>query len=134
MDAVVDYAKLLEDGNGFTQDIPKAIEYLRIGEAAGDPTALNNIAIHYLKGDYVEQNVPLAIDYFTRAAQAGNPMAMTNLGVAYRDGLGVEADPYEASLNMFIAELRGCEEATAEFDRMSAEGYGIFKKGNETTE
>ena len=231
LDAAVAYANLLEDGNGFPQDIPKAIEYLRIGEAAGDPTALNNMAIHYLKGDYVEQNVPLAIDYFTRAAQAGNPMAMTNLGVAYwdgvgcekdpqkafscfqmaaqqdeplgtlclgecyyegigvekntikyleyayraatlgsdealfrlgefyrtevqdyreamyfyqllmeknigegyygtailyRDGLGVEADPYEASLNIFIAELLGCEEATAEFDRMNAEGYGIF--------
>lgn len=239
LDAAVDYAKLLEDGNGFTQDIPKAIEYLRIGEAAGDPTALNNMAIHYLIGDYVEQNVPLAIDYFTRAAQAGIPIAMTNLGAAYRDGvgcekdpqkafsyfqmaaqqdeplgtlclgecyyegigvekntvkyleyayraatlgsdealfrlgefyrtelmdyqeamyfyrllmdrnigegyygaailyrdgLGVEADPYEASINMFTAELLGCEEAAAEFDRMNGEGYGIFKKENRTAE
>lgn len=239
LDAVVDYAKLLEDGNGFTQDIPKAIEYLRIGEVAGDPTALNNMAIHYLKGDYVEQNVPLAIDYFTRAAQAGVPMAMTNLGIAYRDGvgydkdpakafsyfqmatqkdeplgtlwlgecyyegigvekdtvryleyayraatlgsdealfrlgefyrtevrdyqeamyfyrllmdgnigegyygaailyrdgLGVDADPYEASMNMFTAQMLGCEQATAECDRMNAEGYGIFEKENRTAE
>lgn len=54
--------------------------------------------------------------------------------ILYRDGLGVEVDPYEASLNMFIAELLGCEEATAEFDRMNAEGYGIFKKENKTVE
>lgn len=96
MSAVVDYAKLLENGREFEKNIPKAIEILRIGEAAGDPIALNNMALHYISGDFVEQNIPLAIDYLTKAAQAGVPLAMTNLGVVYRDGTGVEKDPEKA--------------------------------------
>lgn len=102
----------------------KAIRSSTFREAAQQDEPLGTLCLGecYYEGIGVEKNTVKYLEYAYRAA------------ILYRDGLGVEADPYEASMNMFTAELLGCEEATAECDRMNTEGYGIFKKENRTVE
>ena len=102
----------------------KAIRSNTFREAAQQDEPLGTLCLGecYHEGIGVEKNTVKYLEYAYRAA------------ILYQDGLGAEADPYEASMNMFTAELLGCEEATAECDRMNAEGYGIFKKENRTAE
>ena len=132
----------------------KAIRSSTFREGAQQDEPLGTLCLGecYYEGIGVEKNAVKYLEYAYRAATLGSDEALFHLGEFYRTELrdyqeamyfyrllmdrniGVEADPYEASMNMFTAELLGCEEATTEFDRMNAEGYGIFKKENRTVE
>ena len=111
------------EGIGVEKDTVKYLEYAYRAATLGSDEALFHLGEFYRTElrDYQEAM------YFHRLLMDRNiGEGYYGTAILYRDGLGGEADPYEASLNIFIAELLGSEEATAEFDRMNAEGYGIF--------
>ena len=111
------------EGIGVEKNTVKYLEYAYRAATLGSDEALFHLGEFYRTElrDYQEAM------YFYRLLMDRNiGEGYYGAAILYRDGLGVEADPYEASMNMFTAELLGCEEATAECGRMNAEGDGIF--------
>jgi len=69
-----------------------AVSLFRQASMAGNPRALNNLAMSYFRGLGVDRNIHEAVAYFERAVHAGDAGAAYNLGYIYQYGVGVVPD------------------------------------------
>jgi|SRR5688572_6618677 uncharacterized protein len=69
------------------------VEDLRIRSAAGDKSAMRQLAeMYYVGRDGVEQDLGEAARWYERLARQGDPRAQSSLGLMYARGYGVPKD------------------------------------------
>lgn len=76
-------------------DEEKAFEYNVKAASAGHAKAVNDLALCYLNGKYVEKDVQKAIEMFEKAKDSGSAGAYNNLAIVYSSGekvYGVKPD------------------------------------------
>jgi len=74
------------------------IEVLKIQAEREENYAINNLALIYLQGQYVQQNFQKAFELLTKAANKNYAPAISNLGQMYLKGQYVQKDLKKAKL------------------------------------
>lgn len=75
--------------------------------AAGNPVAMNNLAVMYATGRGVKKSYKSAAKFYMMAAEQGLPIAQYNVGNLYERGLGVEKDMESAAIWYRLAASQG---------------------------
>lgn len=75
---------------------PRALDYLRRGEALGCPECVSHIGSMYLEGRGVSVDFAKAFEQFTQAVAMGDLFARLRLALMYQRGLGRPQDLVEA--------------------------------------
>lgn len=98
LNALVEKAELVLEGNIYEKNEAEAVELLKKAEAGGLPYAINRLGDFYERGILVtsEPDVPTALTYYLRAAVLDYPGAVDSAGRVYRYGLAGEADAEKA--------------------------------------
>lgn len=63
---------------------------------AGNPQAMNNVAMMFRTGKGTVKNEVKAFEWFKEAAKKGYPQAWSNLGMMYKNGIGCNVDYNQA--------------------------------------
>jgi len=74
---------MLQFGQGLPMDVAAAIKSYEMAMMLGSASAVNNLAVCYLKGVGVQADKIKAINLFNQARNMGSPMAQVNLAVCY---------------------------------------------------
>lgn len=139
-------AKLYEGGlAGLAQDSAEARRWTARAADAGDPVAMHNLALYYLKGRGGPRDDAMAARLLRRAAAAGVTDSQFNLAMLYETGAGVERNLVEAYRWFQIAasngDLAARGRAVALEDRLSPKelalaerAAGRFRPGSEAAE
>lgn len=85
-------ARLLEEGNGITQNERLALESYQRAADQGHLLALTFLGLCFQRGTGAEQDLKRGFECFAKAAKEGVPLAMGCLGECFIEGRGVEAD------------------------------------------
>jgi len=80
-----------EGAESFPKDKTKAFYYYLKAAGMGSVSAMNNIGVMYMQGDYVTRDVNEAIKWYKKAAKNGNNMAAKNLGFHYKESDVIES-------------------------------------------
>ena len=80
------------EGWGVPVDYKKALHWLDIAVADGNPHAMTSLAIMYTQGNGVEVDDERAVKLFLKGAEGGCPGAKLNLADRYRVGKGLPLD------------------------------------------
>jgi TPR repeat protein len=113
-------------------DFADAVEVLQPLADAGDDLALYSIALLYATGgEDLKQDYAKAISYYQKAAEKNHAGSLRQLGVMYERGLGVPANPNQASQYYENAAKRGDALAQLIIGRMYASGQGRPKNNTE---
>lgn len=93
----------------------------------GDPIAMNNVGVLYLKGRGTREDFTEARRWFQAAAAEGLPGAMHNLGVLYLRGHGLAPDPAQAAEWFTKAAELGDADAQFYLARLFYRGEGVVQ-------
>jgi localization factor PodJL len=83
------YGKMLESGEGVTQDLEEARRWTERAANAGHRRAMHNLGVMYYYGTGTAQNADTAARWFQEAALLGLRDAQFNLALLYETGDGV---------------------------------------------
>lgn len=86
------YAKLLEDGEGVTQDFKQAAKFYRLAAENNHAPAMHELARCYFHGVGVKQNNITAVKWLEKADKLGYIESTLSLGDSYWLGNGVKED------------------------------------------
>lgn len=114
------------DGIGVEPNNAEALRYGSMSAYLGYSGAMFQMGEYCRTGKLGYISYDEAMFWYQEAIDFHHPGGYYGQALLYRDGLGVEADPEEASRLMMIALIQGYEDAKEECDRMNAEHYGIF--------
>jgi TPR repeat protein len=78
-------------------DTRKGIEMLKQAAELGNPKAMNELGVHYQRGDCVEVDSVQAAKLFEKAAELGLVIGMLNWGDCLSNGLGCPRNREEAN-------------------------------------
>lgn len=114
----------LVDNSIMPLDYEKVMEWLLVGDSAGNAQCTNLIGSVYADGRGIEQDYAKAMEWYSKAADKGYDFAMSNIAVMYQYGEGVDAD---------------CEKAIEWYEKSgdagNAQGYyaigRLYQSGNE---
>src|SRR5690554_21499 len=70
--------------DNFQQDKAKAYDYYLTAAEEGSASAMNNIGVMYMIGDYVQKDTDEALIWYEQAAKKGDNMAAKNLAYHYK--------------------------------------------------
>jgi TPR repeat protein len=93
--------------------------------AQGDPEAMTNVGLLYLKGLGVKRDEGKAAEWYEKAAQLGFVVAQFNLGNLYYNGQGVSRDKKQAARWYTAAAQGGHAKAQFYLAQMYMDGEGI---------
>lgn len=102
------YAK---GAGGAPRDLAQARRWTLAAAQGGEPVAMHNLALDYLRGDRGPADAAAAVSWFRKAAERGVTDSQFNLGALYEEGVGVKADADEALRWFKLAAANGDEEA-----------------------
>jgi TPR repeat protein len=91
----------------------------------GDPEAMTNLALLYLKGLGVKRDLGKAAELYERASQLGFVVAQFNLANLYYDGQGVSRDKKQAARWYTAAAQGGHAKAQFYLAQMYFDGDGV---------
>ncbi|MBL4614314.1 MAG: sel1 repeat family protein [Magnetovibrio sp.] len=92
-------------GRGVPPDLERAYNLYKMSALQGHASAINNIGMMYLNGEFVEKNRFIAFQLFEKAG-AEHAQAKDNLGQSYENGWGIGVD-YDLAINFY--QLAGDE-------------------------
>ncbi|MEE2525407.1 peptidoglycan-binding protein [Hyphobacterium sp. HN65] len=90
------YAKMLERGEGVSQDTTAARQWTRRAAEAGHRRAMHNLGVMYATGSGGEENIEEAFRWFEEAALHGLTDSQYNLAVLFQQGRGTEQSAADA--------------------------------------
>eukprot|EP01104_Vermistella_antarctica_P000257 TRINITY_DN1031_c0_g1_i1.p1 TRINITY_DN1031_c0_g1~~TRINITY_DN1031_c0_g1_i1.p1 ORF type:complete len:321 (-),score=46.26 TRINITY_DN1031_c0_g1_i1:190-1152(-) len=113
---IVQYYGCGQDLIGIEQNNGLAVFWMTQWMKGGDPEALTELGMMYLRGIGVPNDPTKAANLLRRAANQGYPEAQCWLGQCYIGGFGVDRDILEGRRWLRISADQGCEEAQGVFD------------------
>jgi len=103
------------------------MEELQKKAEAGDPAALTQLGVAYMKGTGVEPNPEKGAELYRKAADKGYANAQWNLGFAYVRGAGVAKDYAQAAKFFRMAADLGYAPAEFDLGMMYLQGMGVAR-------
>lgn len=110
-------------GRGTPVNHKKAYDLYQQSALQEHPSAINNIGMMYLRGEYVTKNENIAFRLFEKAS-ADHSQAKDNLGQCYENGWGVEADNEQAMNFYQLAGDEGFKLGYFHLGQLHEEGRG----------
>jgi localization factor PodJL len=114
------YAKLLERGEGVTQDVTAARQWTRRAAEAGHRRAMHNLGVMFATGAGGEENIEEAARWFEEAALRGLTDSQYNLAVLFQQGRGRPQSAADAYAWFSIAGAGGDSGAAAQASTLGA--------------
>lgn len=97
VDGAIGLARLYEEGEGISVDLPKAHEWTLKAAERGDVSAQVYAGIQLLTGRGVCEDKIAAVRWFRKAADQGSKLAMSHVGDGFKYGWGVGVDASQAA-------------------------------------
>ena len=108
-------------------DYEKAVYWYRKGVEIANPKSINNLAMFYSYGIYVEKDIAYAVELYQKAIALGNSDAYINLGELYYYGDGVKQD-YEFAYRCYAAaDSLGNRQVADRIGKCYEHGYGVAR-------
>lgn len=114
--------KYLGGADGHPPNADEAERWLEAAAQAGDPGAMNNLAIAYAKGDVLAQDDTKALRWYEIASDKGLARASRGLAQMYHAGRGVPADLVKAVGLYDLAFRQGDRPAAQRLGRLAVSG------------
>lgn len=121
------YALCCEKGQGVSEDLIRAADYMKKSAVHGYVPALISCGDYFYRGIGVPVDYETAFFFYHRAALMGAPRAKWKLGSCYFRGEGVEKDEETAAYWFWQAANAGECEAQALVAMCFEFGYGVKK-------
>jgi len=125
VDAIVERARALYEGNGVAQDLVAAADLYRQAAQAGHPHAAAMLGYQLEFGQGVEIDLSESTRWYRVAAEQDHVIGMHNYGFALREGRGTEQDFAEAAEWFRRSADRGYAPAMVKLGRLHADGRGV---------
>jgi TPR repeat protein len=93
-----EYGLRLMRGDGFEEDLPRSIHWLRKGAEQGEARAQCQLGFLCLDGKGLPQDHQQSLDWFRKAAVQGHTEAQFALACLFEKGIDVNADATEAAM------------------------------------
>ena len=123
-EAMFELGRLLEQGLGIDQDIPRALKLYRAAAELDFADAINDLGFLYFQGGVgVPRDTERAITFFAQAADLRQPEAMFNYAALIDDGLVAGKSPKDAGRYLYDALRSGNEDVL----RQLSENPNMFK-------
>jgi TPR repeat protein len=115
-------SQYLTGDDGLDPNPTEALRWLTLAAEAGDPGAMQNLAVAYGGEHGIERDDAAALEWYARASEEGLARATYALGQYYEAGRGVPVDIKQAAMFYRAALEQGDERAALRLGHLTGQG------------
>ena len=122
---------ILAEENLTSEDIKRAIEYLKQASESGNQFAQYSLGKVYLNGNFVEKDIYKAIELFKLSSEQGNEYAAYQLGKLYLKGEDIPKDILSAVKWLLLSAEKGNQYGQYLLGKIYLTGEGVTRNKEE---